>query len=723
MKISLKLMSALIIVVFTSTIFCKANSFESENVDLSKLTIEQLLDITIETAGKIPEKISEVPASVLLISREEIEKYGYKSITDILQNITGLFITDDYYWLGTQNFGVRGFYSSGPFNNIIILHNGINQMEDYTRGTPFSKINIPIESIDRIEVVRGPMSVIYGSGAFLGAINIITNLEAISTSKVSYGANNTSQIELVFSKNIDDLLIKFAGGYNNSDGLDLAYTELTSNPINDENGKTFLENNGLKNDSRTKNQLYYNSKYASLSTKFSNFEFDLSINSTEGGMMDGQPTLGDGSYYISNTAIASVHYLNKLSESWQLNISSAYSHYNYYNNYEQDYLNTNMNSNQISSFFETEINSIYSQNENLLLLSGISSRLTTDYRWAGDYEPWGKNFENFLTEIKKPYALIAPFVQLTYHFNHNFTLIGGLRAEYSIPIELVRINDYNDSVHVRPYTYKQNQINLIPRIALLYNVNSNNIIKLFYGTANKQPALSDLHQFCYHPDWKSLENSKINTIELNYINNYFNKLTGNFSIFYNNIDNLITRKDIFDSKTGELKIESTNAGKMKSIGTEFEIVYKPYHNLIIGLSGTYQFSEDLTEGMKDITPAYSPKILAYGRVLYQINDKYSIAIISRYVDKMYSYYDNTSIDPNKPSLGKVGRIGNESPAYLVADINMRIDNLYKNVFCELKISNIFDQEIRYPVTTANIWMDKGALGRGRALMATLGVKL
>lgn len=87
-----------------------------------------------------------------------------------------MYMTEDWAWFGSVNYGVRGLYSKGNFGNMAILVNGVSQMEDGKRSYPLEKVNVPVQAIDRIEVIQGPISVIYGSSAFLGVINIITNL-------------------------------------------------------------------------------------------------------------------------------------------------------------------------------------------------------------------------------------------------------------------------------------------------------------------------------------------------------------------------------------------------------------------------------------------------------------------------------------------------------------------------------------------------------------------
>jgi len=234
--------------------------------------------------------------------------------------------------------------------------------------------------------------------------------------------------------------------------------------------------------------------------------------------------------------------------------------------------------------------------------------------------------------------------------------------------------------------------------------------------------MADLHPYCINPQWKTLEPSVINTFEFNYMNKIGEQLTSNFSIFYNNIEKLIPRLDIFDPITGELNIESTNAGKIQSVGTELRFLIRPNEHFMIDLSGMYQKSEDKTPGMEQIEPAYSPKWLAYGKFFYTFNKKITFSSNMRFVSAMESYYDNTFVNSINPAEGKVGRIGVGSDAYFVCDLHVRFDKVWKNMYLDFKINNVLNTKIRYPTTTANAWIDKGALGERRSFYITLGFK-
>ncbi len=146
------------------------NLFDTTDIDIS---LEELLNIEVTTASKKAQLISKIPSSVVIISRTDIKRYGYRSLEEIFQNIPGLYLIDYKGYMGSS-IGVRG-YATQLNTNIVVLLNGNKIKSDVYNAFSFNMLNIPVESIDRIEIVRGPLSIMYGSNAFFGAINIITN--------------------------------------------------------------------------------------------------------------------------------------------------------------------------------------------------------------------------------------------------------------------------------------------------------------------------------------------------------------------------------------------------------------------------------------------------------------------------------------------------------------------------------------------------------------------
>jgi len=131
-----------------------------------------------------------------------------------------------------QTFGVRGFWSLWP-GKVIFLVNGVKQIDPYHNTYALQTFDIPVEAIDRIEVVRGPMSVIYGSGAFFGAINIKTNEstegKAVSMVSASYGSEKTSRVAVRAAGQTSDFNYSFNAGLFDTYGPNESYDKMVSN--------------------------------------------------------------------------------------------------------------------------------------------------------------------------------------------------------------------------------------------------------------------------------------------------------------------------------------------------------------------------------------------------------------------------------------------------------------------------------------------------------------
>src|ERR1700691_689231 len=144
--------------------------------DLADMSLEELMQINVDSvygASGFKQKITEAPASVTVITSEDIQRYGYRTLADILRNVTGFYVSYDrnYSYLGVRGYGLPGQYNS----SISLLIDGHrlndNIFDAALIGTEFP---LDIDLIDRVEVIRGPNSSLYVASAFLGVINIIT---------------------------------------------------------------------------------------------------------------------------------------------------------------------------------------------------------------------------------------------------------------------------------------------------------------------------------------------------------------------------------------------------------------------------------------------------------------------------------------------------------------------------------------------------------------------
>src|SRR6202046_3934456 len=180
------------------------------------MSIEELMSISVDSVYGAPgfkQKVAEAPASVTIITSEEIQRYGYRTLADILRNVQGFYVSYDrnYSYLGVRGFGLPGQYN----NSIALLIDGHRLNDNIFDGALIgTEFPLDVDLIDRVEVIRGPNSSLYVASAFLAVINIITkrgrDLPKVSMTasaggqgtyegRVSYGATFHNGLELLLS--------------------------------------------------------------------------------------------------------------------------------------------------------------------------------------------------------------------------------------------------------------------------------------------------------------------------------------------------------------------------------------------------------------------------------------------------------------------------------------------------------------------------------------------
>ena len=182
--------------------------------DLTGLSLDQLQHVEVVTASKFPQKVSEAPSSVIVVTAEEIESHGYRTLADLLRSMRGVIVTYDrnYSYLGT-----RGSGRPGDFNSRILLLVDGQRLNDqiYDQASIGTEFPIDMALIARVEYVPGPGSAIYGSSAFFGVINVITKQgKAIDGVRASLEAGGDRAAGVIVGQrfgNGDDLLLSASG--------------------------------------------------------------------------------------------------------------------------------------------------------------------------------------------------------------------------------------------------------------------------------------------------------------------------------------------------------------------------------------------------------------------------------------------------------------------------------------------------------------------------------
>lgn len=126
----------------------------------------------VGAASKQALSVDQAPASVTVLTREELLGFGYQTLAEALRAVRGMFLTDDRIY---TYIGLRGFSPPGDLNTrLLVLWDG-HPMNDVWAGQGFAArdFSVDLSDVDRIEVVRGPASILYGTGAFFGVINVV----------------------------------------------------------------------------------------------------------------------------------------------------------------------------------------------------------------------------------------------------------------------------------------------------------------------------------------------------------------------------------------------------------------------------------------------------------------------------------------------------------------------------------------------------------------------
>ncbi len=132
---------------------------------------EVTLEEVVVTATRDAQEIRKVPANITVITEEKIKESNAQVVTDVLKDEVGVVVRD-YFGTGkTATLDIRGFGETGPLNTLVLV-DGRRVNEIDLSGVDWSQI--PLDQVERIEIVRGPGSVLYGDNAVGGVINIIT---------------------------------------------------------------------------------------------------------------------------------------------------------------------------------------------------------------------------------------------------------------------------------------------------------------------------------------------------------------------------------------------------------------------------------------------------------------------------------------------------------------------------------------------------------------------
>jgi iron complex outermembrane receptor protein len=194
-------------------------------------SLDSLLNTKISSAAKYEQTISEAASSVTIITAEEIQRHGYRSLPEALSATRGFYLSYDRNY---SFLGARGFSRPSDYNNrILVLIDGNATNEGVFGGAPVgTDLGVPLGSLERIEIVRGPGSALYGTGAIFAVVNLVTKAADVQRGVRgalrggSHGARGGSiDYHGAIGRGAG---LSIGGTWDGSDGQDLFYPEYDS---------------------------------------------------------------------------------------------------------------------------------------------------------------------------------------------------------------------------------------------------------------------------------------------------------------------------------------------------------------------------------------------------------------------------------------------------------------------------------------------------------------
>ncbi|NJO91133.1 MAG: TonB-dependent receptor [Chloroflexia bacterium] len=658
------------------------------------LSIEELMNTKVSIATKSEQKLSEVPSVVTIITAEVIKNSGARYLSDILQYIPGFEFSKGR--TGANSIGVRGVKDPLTTSRFLILKDGVPYSDNmYSSGMSNTK-QLDLNSIERIEVIRGPGSALYGRNAFIGVVNIITKSGKVKSGIDVYAsAGNFNTFDYGASGEINTQTLS---AYLSFEKIK---TDATDSKLANGMGGESLWNIGA-------DDIFVNTKIKYKDFVFTGFYSDIKNSASIGPFAtDSYKRIKAGIYSLdfNKTITTNIDFNAKLYGRNELQIQ----YLEIFQAGMTDELAPNLPVNAVypngmyatpqfdSYTYGTDINAnfiLFKRNRALIGLQadyyGIKNvKLKSSYDTYNSapltyFEAGNTIYRGKDTQIEETrgwiegnghdYSNYAIYFQNIYSpiNNLNFTL-GG---RFDIDSEFGSI--FN------------------PRIAIVWNTTKKIILKLLYGQAYRAPNSQEQYRKTgFTIGNKDLKPESIKTSEFSIDYNIGKNINTKLVIFYNIIDNMIYAQGITSGTPGA---PYSNIGSNTSIGFEYE--YKMVINrksyMFLNYSFTQSENKITHSGLTETNPHpdIAPHKINFGinykltrhinlntNLLYRSNREKYFAISKTTGDYIYDS------DGNKTYVSK-----DDVGDYFLINAKLRLIDLFKTFEISAEVYNLLDEK-------------------------------
>lgn len=506
----------------------------TQSAGLADLSIEQLLNLEIYSASKFLQKTSEAPAAVTVITAADIQRFGYRTLGDVLASARGIFVTNDRNY---QYLGVRGVNRPGDYNSRILLMVDGYRVNDanYDTASIGQEFFFDIDLIERVEIVRGPGSSIYGSNAFFGVVDVITKRgETLNGSELSAEAASFGGAKARFSygrslENGGDLLLSATG--QSSRGEDLYFREFDT-PANNNGIAQSLDRDRAKRvfGKLSLGGLSLTGAYSERTKAVPTAAFSSVFNDPRTNTKDSQ-------------ALLDIAYRGQLSQQVGVSARAYWGGYYYDATFPYDQPPVTVNADRSRAEWWGADFRLTSRHDDHTLVAGLeyqdNSRQDLNNR---DLDPAFVYIDEKHRSVRR-----ALYVQDEIRIARSLILNAGLRYD----------------------NYSTSGSTVNPRVAVIYLPQPATAIKLLYGTAFRAPNAYELY-YADPTTSKASQNLKPETTasyEIVGEHQIHPNLRVSASLYRNDLRNLISQV----TDTDGLNVFRNAAGRIRSQGAEFEL--------------------------------------------------------------------------------------------------------------------------------------------------------
>jgi outer membrane receptor for ferrienterochelin and colicins len=435
--------------------------------ELSHFSLEQLADLKIDSvygASRYTQKVTEAPSSVTIITAEEIRRFGHRSVADILRSVRGFYVTYDRNY---SFLGVRGFSRPGDYNARVLLLVDGHRLNDNIFGSALIGTEFPVdvELIERVEIIRGPSSSLYGTSAFFAVIDVITKRGESARGVIAsgtLGSFGTRKARLTYGhqfKNGVDLFLS-GSGYH-SDGQRALFFEEFNEPAT---------NNGMAERADADE---FTKVFGRLTAG------NLTLQAVHGSRTKAIPTASFGTVFndprtqtIERLGYIDLQYARRLPREWELGSRVYYDQYGYDGDYVFEYAATD------SPLIV--VNKDFARGDSWGAELKASKKVAKRQRLAV-----GAEYRDNFRQNQFNYDL-EPFVQ--YLDDRRASTNWALYAQDEITLHDRLILN----VGLRHDHYDSFGGTTNPKLALIYDPLENTTLKFLYGEAFRAPNAYDL---------------------------------------------------------------------------------------------------------------------------------------------------------------------------------------------------------------------------------------